>query len=148
MSRHFVGPRAGSNVYKSLSSLHAIGGAASLTEWMNTVKWSGSIQSFERDFVNTLLRQQMIYQRGDHFQITDDGLDLLGIPVNAAPAIAPVLAGPRYVGPVRTLAIKNTWRDTARDGALDYRDIPSRIGEAVVEYGGRSSATASGRTTT
>lgn len=141
-------PKRDTSVAKALAALHQLGGAAPLMVWANACTWRAATCKFTDDIVGSLLSTRTVYLDNDVYKITWAGLAYLGVAPDPEPAPPAPVAGPRYVAPIRALTCKNNWRDVARDGALDYRDIPSRIGDELVEYGGRSSATATGRTTT
>lgn len=51
------------------------------------------------------------------------------------------IATGRYVAPVRPLAECHRARlPVLREGALDYRDIPSRMGDVLVPHGAKVAA--------
>ena len=134
MTRH-TGPRAGSRAHLALVKLHQISGTASSRSWLNALTWCGSIKSFDTDVVKVLLDMKMIFSRGFEYAITDEGLEHLGIAIDAPPRPAPVIVESRYVAPKRELSRKNMPNvRLQREGSFDYRDLPSRHGHAYVDY--------------
>lgn len=132
--RTFYGPRAGTRAYIALVKLHSIGGQGKASVWMTAAAWTGSTRSFELA-VSQLLAQRMIYQRLDLYILTEEGLGLLGIPVGAVPVTAPALVGPRYNVGIRPLSANNIPKvRVMREGAFDYRDIPSLHGAERVAF--------------
>ncbi|MES2126671.1 MAG: hypothetical protein V4463_05310 [Pseudomonadota bacterium] len=135
MSRKSVGPRAGSRTGIALQALFDIGGQAAETEWRTAtartcpftiIQWEAAIQG--------LLNGAMIFQRRDRFEITDYGRTWLGVVVEAAPSAEWAVPG-RYVPPMRPLSPRFMTRmPSTRDGALDYQDIPSRMGDERIAH--------------
>lgn len=138
MSAHHAGPRAGSRAYIALEVLHSIGGHATASTWMDNVKWTLMVraQSVWDNVVASLLNTRLIYQRANVYIVSDDGLAWLGIAADAPPLEARPVAGPRYAPSDRPLSAKHI-PDVRmmREGAFDYRDIPSRIGDQYVAHG-------------
>lgn len=118
------GPRVGSLAYLALRQLHKDGGRASMTVWMKSTDWRASLHSFNQEIVGTLLGFQLIAQRGLQLALTDAGREFLGDPPPAAPSALPSITPPPYVAPMRPLARRPTV-GVIREGAFDYRDIPS-----------------------
>jgi hypothetical protein len=129
-----TGPRAGSRPHTALVRLQALGGRLTLADWMRALEFAGKISSFERDVIASLTRYRLIGVDGPLFSITRSGLDELGIPVGASVPAAPALVAPRYTVPIRDLDLKRHMprRMLAREGAMDYRNIPSvMFGERI-----------------
>ncbi len=142
MSGNHKGPRTGSRLYEQLAKLHAIGGEASALGWINATGWAGSIDTFLSD-VGRLVGQGVVFQRGDLFIVSDDGLAWLGIPPDAPRCEAPVVVGPRYSNGRQALSAKNKPNvRLMREGSFDYRNIPSLHGSERVSY--RSSLNVTG----
>lgn len=140
MSRHLEGPRAGSRAHIALGALHSIGGQAVASVWMRAVRWARMVTPRDWDIiVQNLINARMVYQRGDIYMMSDDGLEWLGIPVDAPPVEVRPVAGPRYSPGIRPLAQERITRmPLTREGALDYRDIPSRVGDQLIAYGSKA----------
>lgn len=130
------GPRADSQGYRALEQLHKLGGEAHITALMNAVKWPGSITMFDREIVGPLLRYQVATRPGTRLVLTDSGRVFLGLAVaTPAPAPSPDIPLTRYVAPMRPLSARHIARVAVmRAGALDYRDIPSRVGDMNIAH--------------
>lgn len=131
-------PHRSSKAFFVLQGLHSIGGQADGPTWLQLIKWPGDRQPRRNDWdvmVHSLLSTGLIYKRGDVHIVTDEGLQYLGIPVDAPARPAPVIVGPRYVAPMRPLSTRHRPDlRMMREGALDYREIPSRHGEQAVAF--------------
>jgi hypothetical protein len=105
---------------------------------MGMIKWPCDRLPRAADWdvmVQCLLNTGLVYERATIYLITDEGLEHLGIAVDAPPKPAPVIVGPRYVAPMRTLSRKNLPNvRLQREGSFDYRDIPSRHGDVHVGF--------------
>jgi hypothetical protein len=136
------GPRVDSQGYRALEQLHKLGGEAHITTWMKAAGWTGSIAVFDREIVGALLRFQVVTRPGAQLVLTDSGREHLGVGA-AAPAPAPTQDIPltRYVAPMRPLSAKHRpGVRPMRPGALDYRDIPSRMGDKLIPHGAKAAA--------
>ncbi|HEY9147040.1 MAG TPA: hypothetical protein VIN36_10180, partial [Thiobacillus sp.] len=130
------GPSAGTRSYVALQTLEAIGGEASSAVWMDSSlkKWPTAASVTWDRIVQNLIDARLVYQRDGAFAITDDGLAWLGVSVDAPRREKPVLVGPRYVAPMRPLSSKSLPAvRMMREGAFDYRDIPSLQGSTRVD---------------
>lgn len=144
MTRDFKGRRAASTsgTHVALRILHSLDGQASLSKWHAAVMRDRAIKSEQWDvIVQSLISAGMIFQRREMFIVSDDGLASLGVAVDVVPRAEPLQVPARYVPPERPLSAKNMphMRST-RDGALDYRDIPSRIGDQLIPHGAKAAA--------
>ncbi|MET3135285.1 hypothetical protein AAKU55_005593 [Oxalobacteraceae bacterium GrIS 1.11] len=134
MSQH-NGPRGGTRAFKALEKLQAIGGTGSFHVWMNSFNWSESILRFQETVVDALVGAKLVLRNGERFVITDAGLEFLGIPVDQAPRAAPLATGARYSSGNKPLDVKRHFpARLVREGSLSFRDIPSLIGGARVEF--------------
>lgn len=132
---HHKGPRAGSRAHGWLVKLHEIGGEATTHGWTTATGWAGSNESFVAEAAK-LVAQGVIFRRGDLYVISEDGLDWLGVPLDAPRREAPAIVAPRYVAPKRELSQRHIVRmPLTREGAHDYKNIPSLMGEQRVAHG-------------
>ncbi|MGZ9027360.1 MAG: hypothetical protein ACXW2U_08820 [Telluria sp.] len=137
MSTTRKGPGAGTRAYTALEVLYSLGGDARSATWADAtfrkLREGGKV-TWEM-IVRSLLGTGMVYHRDEAFSVTDDGLAWLGVPPDAPRREAAVIVGPRYVAPIRPLSSKNkpAVRDM-REGAFDYRGIPSLQGASRVEF--------------
>ena len=98
-------------------------------------KWPSSVRVEWDRIVQNLIDTRLVFQRDGAFAITEDGLDWIGVAHDAPRREKPVLAGPRYVAPIRPLSTRNMPAvRVMREGAFDYRNIPSLQGSARVEF--------------
>ncbi len=135
MKAKTVSPRAGSHAFRNLQKLHAIGGQASALEWTRAAGWTEGLVEFEIKIIRVLTKHNHVFKRGDVCILTDGGMEHIGASASVEPYIG-LVAGPGYVAPMRTLSARYRPRLlSTRDGALDYRDIPSRHGDQLIEYG-------------
>ena len=131
-----TGPRRESRAYKGLVKLHANGGSLSAHTWTRTLMWSDSFSTFLTAVVAPLEAAGLIGHYHDVFKITPKGLAHLGIAFGTPMPEPLTVAGGRYVPSQRTLSSKNMTRmPLTREGALDYRDIPSRVGDQFIAHG-------------
>ncbi|NML62254.1 hypothetical protein HHL21_14450 [Massilia sp. RP-1-19] len=131
------GPGAGTRGYIALETLHSIGGEARSNTWMEASlrKWPTAGRVTWDRLVQNLMDARLVFQRDGAFAITDDGLAWLGVAVDAPAREKPVIVGPRYVAPMRPLSTRNIPAiRVMREGAFDYRDIPSLQGSARIEF--------------
>lgn len=119
------GPKVGSRAYLALVQLHKHGGQVDIADWMTTVSWVDSAGHFARVIVNPLIQFRLVFRRGEQLAFTERGLAFLGAAGDVA-VPAPVITPAPYVAPKRPLSARH--RPTVRvlrEGAFDYRDIPS-----------------------
>ena len=129
-------PRAGTRPDTAVRKLLQLGGRADLNAWMNSIAWTGTITSFERDIVNSLTRCHVVRIEAGQYVLTQRGHDYAGPVVGAAASTAGQVAGSRYVPEKRPLSITNMARPSlARPGSFDYASIPSRMGDQRVPHG-------------
>jgi hypothetical protein len=85
--------------------------------------------------VQSLISNGMVFQRRQLFILSDDGLAWLGVAVDFVPRAEPLKVPARYVPPMRPLSRRNMPRlDLVREGSLDFRDIPSRMGDTLIPH--------------
>ena len=98
--------------------------------------WSESFSSFLNSIVAPLESAGLIGLYHDQFKITPKGLAHLGVDATGPmPEVLSVATAP-YAPSKRPLSSKNMTRmPMTREGAFDYRDIPSRIGDQRVPHG-------------
>lgn len=132
---HHKAPRYGSGAHIALKALHALQGQASDERWRiaaakslgtkaNRAHWASIVQS--------LISTAMVFQRSGVFIVSDEGLVWLGVSAEVVPRAEPLDAPERYV-PSRSLSARHLVNlRSMREGAFDYRDIPSlHCGERV-----------------
>ena len=134
MSAPRKGPSAGSRAYLALVALHKAGGQADVDDFMKAASWVESAGQFERQVVKPLAHWRLVAVRGSMLVLTDSGLAFLG--ATGAVAVPELVITPAtYVPPMRTLsACYRSPVRIVRDGAFDYRDIPSRHGDERVPF--------------
>jgi hypothetical protein len=141
MTRPFTGPRAGSRAYRAIEALHALGGSSHVAAWMKASNWGESTAEFERQVVGALSRARHIFIRGNQCVITDGGKAHIGAAAEAyAEPSTPALPAPsRYIAPKAELSARYKVRlEPMRDGAFDYRNIPSRMGDQLIPHGSKA----------
>jgi len=130
------GPRANSRAHRALDQLHQSGGRLRQVEWMKAMGWHVTAWEFERAVVGPLVRFNLVERDRMQLVLTDGGTAFLGVkPVAPVAAFEPVITPATYVAPVRPLSVRH--RPTIRvlrDGAFDYRDIPSLQAGKRTEY--------------
>lgn len=132
--RTFDGPRAGSRAYQALEKLYALGGTVNFPDWVKAAGWSGSASEFDRTVVGALTRGRHIFKGGNHYTITDVGIAHIGQVDRVEPSQA-IIAPPTYVAPVQVLSARyRLGLALMREGAFDYRNIPSLLGAERVAY--------------
>lgn len=132
------GPRTDSRAYFALQQLHNYGGTVIVQEWIVAVGWQATMGVFDRQVIGPLLQHGLIVKRGVDLVITGRGKAYIGA---ADPVPEPVITPGTYVPPMRALAAKYMPRlAVIRPGALDYRDIPSRMGDLLIPHGAKAAA--------
>jgi hypothetical protein len=135
MSHHTM-PRHGSGAHIALKALHAMEGQASDERWRSaTLRSLGSKANRGQwaAIVQSLVNTSMVFQRRGEFVISDDGLVWLGVPAAVVPRAEAAPA--RYIPPTRPLSAKHLVNvRSMREGAFDYRDIPSLHGDERVAF--------------
>ncbi len=130
------GPCRATQAYQALEKLHANGGSMSAYSWTRSMSWTGSFETFIARVVTPLQNSRLIFLYLSDYKITDLGLAYLGIDADAAPEPQPVVAGAPYSPGIRPLSAKHIVRlRSMREGSLDYREIPSRVGDHVIPHG-------------
>ncbi len=130
--------RYGTGAHLALSALHSLDGQALGVRWQAAAAQSLGAKAREEQWdviVHTLISASMVFQRSEVFLISDDGLEWLGVAAEVVPRAEPLAAPARYVAPMRPLASKHLVNVRAtREGAFDYRDIPSLHGTERVAF--------------
>lgn len=128
--------QTGSGAHTVLQILQSLHGQAGLSEWSDAVKRARAVAPDQWDVtVQRLINTGMVFQRRQLYIVSDDGLAWLGGAVDLVPRAEPLQVPARYVPPMRPLSRRNMPRiDLAREGSLDYRDIPSRFGDTLVPH--------------
>jgi hypothetical protein len=134
------GPNPGTRAYLALVMLHKVGGQADTADFMKAASWVDSARHFERVVVQPLEHFRLMFRRGGMLVLTDSGLAFLGaagaVPMPEAPVTPSAGA---YV--MRPLSARNMPRMAViRPGALDYREIPSRMGDLFIPHGAKAAA--------
>lgn len=126
------GPRAGSRAYLALQFLLQVGPLDS-KDWMNHVSTSKSAVKFDREVTGPLTRWKLVdVSASGMFCISQAGRDFLD-EREAEPVEQEVVSG-RYVHPIQPLSARHRPQRPMRDGAFDYRDIPSRCASVSVPF--------------
>ncbi|MDK6079675.1 hypothetical protein [Massilia varians] len=95
---------------------------------------------FDAGIIGSLVREGLVVKSGENVQLTPSGRKLVQ-PASAPAAEEAVLVPGRYVPPMRPLSSKNRARLVSmRPGALAYRDIPSRMADALVDHAEKAAA--------
>lgn len=131
-------PRYGTGPHIALKALHTLEGQAIGARWHTAAAralgtkadselWDGIVQ--------TLINTGMVFQRNDVFIVSDEGLVWLGVAAEVVPRAEPQTAPARSAPPMRPLSSKHLVNVRAmREGAFDYRDIPSLHGDERIAY--------------
>ena len=134
------GPRAGSRAHSVLIYLQAAKGEATQAFLARVVAWLGSPRSFDEEVIGPLVREDFVSKRGGSVVLSKRGSLLMNPPAPQEPEEVDVVKG-RYVAPQRPLSTQNRPRlVTMRPGALDYRDIPSRMSGQLLQHGQKAAA--------
>ena len=136
-----AGPRVGTRAHKALTYLDgAQAGGISLGVLMKAVDWKRNGSDFNREVVDTLIQYGLAACCAEGVTITRRGeLFLHPQAPQDAPQLQMVVG--RYVAPIRVLSAKNRPRvATMRPGALDYRDVPSRMSNQLKPHGQKAPA--------
>lgn len=136
----FKGPRAGSRAHSVLAYLQARGGEAGQTVLARVVAWMGSPLAFNEGVIGPLVREGFVSTRNGVVVLSKQGALFLNPPAPVDPASVVLVTG-RYVAPQRPLSAQNRSRlASMRPGALDYRDIPSRLSSHLLQHGEKAVA--------
>jgi hypothetical protein len=131
-------PRYGTGAHIALKALHALEGQATSVRWnAAAVRLLGTKACGEQwdVIIQTLINTAMVFQRRDVFLVSDDGLEWLGVAAEVVPRAEPMAAQARYIPPMRPLSTKHLVNvRSMRDGAFEYRDIPSLQGAERVAF--------------
>lgn len=140
MSAPRKGPNAGSRAYLALVGLHKAGGQVNAADFMKAADWAASPAHFDRMVVKPLEHFRLMFRRGDLLVLSDSGLAFLGA-AGVVPMPEQVTAPAPCAYQMRPLAVRNMPRlAVMRPGALDYREIPSRIGDLCIPHGEKAAA--------
>ena len=134
-------PRKGSAAANGLVNLHSMGGVAPALKWQRIAGWKGTSFQFGANVINRLLLAGLIAANDIQYVVTDAGLKFLGVKGIEEVEQPGVPVGPRYAPPPLSRAPRGRSRSpmVIRDGAFDYRDHPSRIGDERLAYKGPGS---------
>jgi hypothetical protein len=136
MSNHEL-PRRGSAAATGLITLQGMGGMATVSAWLRAKGWRASRALFFSDVVDRLMRAQLVILEGERFIITNAGYKYLGVKIEGEAEAPATPVGPRYAAPMRALNIgRHRPARIIRPGSMDFREIPSRIGDDLVAYKG------------
>jgi hypothetical protein len=131
-------PKYGTGPHIALRALHTLEGQANDARWhASALRLLGTKASGEQwgGIVQTLINTAMIFNRGGVFVVSDDGLEWLGVAAAVVPRAEPEAAPARYIPPMRPLSAMHLVNVlSTREGAFDYRDIPSLHGVERVAY--------------
>jgi hypothetical protein len=131
-------PKYGTGPHIALRALHTLEGQANDARWhAAALRLLGAKASGEQwdGIVQTLINTAMIFNRRGVFVVSDDGLEWLGVAAAVVPRAEPEAAPARYIPPARQLSAKHLVNVRAmREGAFDYRDIPSLHGGERVAF--------------
>ena len=134
------GPRAGSRAHSVLVYLQAAKGEAAQAVLARVVAWLGSPRAFDEEVIGPLVRENFVSKRAGSIVLSERGALFLNPPAPQEPEDVVLVAG-RYVAPQRPLSTQNRPRlASMRPGALDYREIPSRMGDQWVQHGQKAAA--------
>lgn len=137
-SKH-SGPRRGSLAYRALNCLHALGKSGAVG-WKDECGFGQSSRVFDSDIVQQLLVWRLVEVKGNEYSVSTAGLSYLGFAPAAPVSSAPPASGP-YAPPKLPLSPQNRPAlRVIRPGALDYRSIPSRIGDQIIPHGAKAAA--------
>lgn len=134
------GPRAGSRAHSVLVYLQAAKGEATPAVLARVVAWLGSPQAFDEDVIGPLARDGFVSKRAAVIVLSEHGSRFLNPPAPQDPETIVLVTG-RYVPPQRPLSMHNRPRIASmRPGALDYREIPSRMSGQLLQHGEKAAA--------
>jgi hypothetical protein len=134
------GPNAGSRAYLALVELQKAGGKVDAADFMKAAGWVESAGHFERMIVKPLEHFRLVFRRGSMLVLTDSGLAFLGA-AGAVPMPEAVVTPPASAYGMRPLSARNMPRMAViRPGSLDYREIPSRMGDLYIPHGAKAAA--------
>lgn len=129
----YKGPRIGSLAHHVLLELLKHGGACNESVLFRTLGGGRARKDFDENVIGSLVRQGLAATNGEGIGLTPRGRLFIDPPSQDTDAPVPVVLG-RYVAPIRPLSIANRPKPPMRPGALDYRDIPSRMADALVDH--------------
>lgn len=140
MANHEV-PRKGSAAANGLTTLNGMGGVALAGKWRRTAGWKGTDYQFKANVVDRLVLCGLVSENDIQYVVTDDGRKFLGLTREADYEQSGVPAGPRYAPSPLSRAPRGRSRSpmVIREGAFEYRDHPSRIGDERLAYRGPGS---------
>jgi hypothetical protein len=122
--------RPGTGAATALRVLHSLAGQAERDPWCDALRRQNvnMVRQFDA-LINNLIAAGMVFRRARDYIITDDGLAWLGVRAGVVPRAEPTAVPTRHV-PIR----RQAWAHLAREGSLDFRDIPSRMGDALIPH--------------
>jgi hypothetical protein len=136
-SKH-TGPRRASWPYRALNGLHSLG-RETLHGWMQEMSYVQTTRDFQCEVVERLLAWRLVELVDETYRVTSAGRSYLGI--DHVPAAEGDVATARSAPPQRPLSTANRPAlRVMRPGALDYLEIPSRLGNQVIPHGTKAVA--------
>lgn len=134
MSEHRL-PRRGSAVRNALLVLSELGGSGTLAIWYKASGVKVTQQQFSDRIVSQLTFHGLV-KAGVGYALTSAGYSLLGErEPNLKVETKCSMALPRTAHPFRPLQCRSATATVYRDGAFDYRNLPSLMGGKRVPYG-------------
>lgn len=130
-------PRRGSRPANAMSSLLSIGGKATVSTLYRIAGKAISRNDFDMLVVEQLVFYGLIKQDGDEIELTEAGRTYLGVSRPAETYVGKA-AEPRVGNGFKPLRARSAM--VIRDGAFDYRNFPSRIGDTYLPFGEKSVA--------
>jgi hypothetical protein len=128
--------RSGTTTNMALIRLFALTGVATTLEWRKAMNWRQPAAAFDHAVIIPLTQHGMIFRRGDNWRITDEGCRAIGIDPDVSCGAGQVVPPPAppvmYNAPLSRPSLFRTI--PIREGALDYRDIPSRQGNQSIPH--------------
>ncbi|KQV78488.1 hypothetical protein ASD15_22000 [Massilia sp. Root351] len=140
MANHQL-PRKGSAAANGLVTLHGMGGVAPAVKWQRIAGWKGTGYQFHANVIDRLLLSGLVVVNDIQYIVTDAGLKFLGLKGDHEGEQPGVPAGPRYAPSPLSRAPRGRSRSpmVIREGAFDFRNHPSRIGDERLAYRGPGS---------
>jgi len=134
------GPRSDSSAYWALARLYALGGKATVPQLISCVRdGTRNRKRFGQQVEQPLLVHKFMTIKGDAVAITALGRKFVEACDKLAKAEAAVQVPVEVKPPKPALNLsKHFAGGPRRDGAMDYRDIPSLMGETRVPFRGET----------
>lgn len=130
-------PRRGSRPANALASLLSLGGKATIAAWYRAASFGITRLEFDLLVVERLVVDGLIKKEDDQVELTEAARVFLGVE-KPAEAYVGKLPAPRVGNGFKPLRARSAM--VVRDGAMDYRNYPSRIGDVYLPFGEKSVA--------